>query len=131
MTISPDDMKTRTKAFALAIVKGVAELGRESSAQIMGRQLIRCGTSAGANYRAACRARSRADFIAKLKIVEEEADESAYWMELIAEVDLLPGNRVVSLIDEAYQIVAITVSSINTVRQREIKESCEAAGERF
>lgn len=83
---------------------------------ILGSQLIRSGTSVGANYRAACRAKSPADFIAKLGIVEEEADESLYWMELIVDAKLLPKTRLADLMREAGEIVAITVASINTAR---------------
>lgn len=115
---TPEAMKLRTKTFALEIIRLFSELPRNPSAQVLGRQLLRSGTSVGANYRAVCRARSRADFIAKLKIVEEEADESAYWMELLAEGNFLPQNRVMQLADEANQILAIIVSSINTVRKQ-------------
>lgn len=83
---------------------------------MLGGQLLRCGTSVGANYRAACRAKSTADFIAKLGIVEEEADESIYWIELLVEAGLLKQSRVADLLDEANQILSIVVSSINTAR---------------
>ena len=76
-------MKRRTKHFALAVIKAVEELPPSVITSIMGRQLIRCSTSVGANYRAACRAKSRSDFIAKMAIVEEECDESLYWMEML------------------------------------------------
>jgi len=86
--------------------------------RIIGNQLIRAGTSVGANYRAACRARSKAEFAAKLGIVEEEADESAYWMELIAEGGLLGEDSVRALISEADEIVAIMVASRKSVTKR-------------
>jgi four helix bundle protein len=117
MTVSAEAMKKRTKRFALEIIRLISELPMGQTSQIMGRQLLRCGTSVGANYRAVCRAKSKADFISKMMIVEEEADECAYWLDLLSEVDLLPRDRVISLIEEAYQIVAITVSSINTARK--------------
>lgn len=79
-------------------------------------QLVKSGTSVGANYRASCRAKSNADFIAKMGIVEEEADESAYWIEILIESELVKKNLVEDLLDEANQLVAIFVSSINTAR---------------
>jgi four helix bundle protein len=82
----------------------------------MGGQLIRCGTSVGANYRASCRAKSKADFIAKMGIVEEEADESIYWIELLVDAELIKMNRVGDLLTEGNQILSIVVSSINTAR---------------
>src|SRR3989449_2619107 len=81
--MSPVDLKDRTRAFALAIVCLVEELPRSRTADVIGTQLLRAGTSVGANYRAACRARSRKEFIAKMGIVEEEADESQFWLELL------------------------------------------------
>jgi four helix bundle protein len=84
----------------------------------MGKQLLRSGTSVGANYRASCRARSPAEFVAKMGIVEEEADESAYWMELLIESGLVPERRLKDLLAEANELVAITVASIRTARKR-------------
>ena len=106
-----------TKAFALAIVRLVDELPRNRSALVIGNQLLRSGTSVGANYRAACRARSRREFIAKMGSVEEEADESEYWLELAADCGLLPTTRVLTLKDDARRILAMTVSSIRTARR--------------
>jgi four helix bundle protein len=110
------DMKKRTKAFAMAIIRLIERLPNTVAARVISQQLVRCATSVGANYRAACRAKSQADFIAKMGIVEEEADESIYWMELLVEGGLLPKTEVVELIDEADQITAIVVASINTAR---------------
>ncbi len=110
-------MEGRTRAFALRVIKLVEELPKGNTSDVLGRQLLRCGTSVGANYRAACRARSQAEFVAKMGIVEEEADESMYWMELLIESDLMDRNRIVDLLDEAGQIVAITVSSIKTAKR--------------
>lgn len=110
------DLRLRTKAFALSIVQFVEKLPRTRSAEIMGKQLLRCGTSVGANYRAACRARSQADFISKMGIVEEETDESLYWMELLVESGAV-GKEVVSvLMSEVKELLAITVASIKTAR---------------
>src|SRR4030095_1672594 len=83
------DLKKRTKAFALRIIKLVESLPSGKTADLIGRQLLKCGTSVGANYRASCRAKSQADFIAKMGIVEEEADECIYWMELLVELGLV------------------------------------------
>ncbi len=83
---------------------------------VMGKQLMRCGTSVAANYRASCRAKSNADFIAKMGIVEEEADESVFWMEMLVETNAIKQELLADLIDEANQLVAIVVASINTAR---------------
>lgn len=114
--MSNDDLKTRTKNFALRIVNLVESLPNNQTARVIGNQLLRCGTSVAANYRAACRARSKADFIAKMGIVEEEADESAFWIEMLIDTALVSENRVVDLLDEAEQLTKIFVSSINTAR---------------
>ena len=107
----------RTRAFALAVVRLVEELPQGRTADVIGLQLLRSGTSVGANYRAACRARSRREFIAKMGIVEEEADESQFWLDLVGERGLADTERVSSLRDEARQLVAIIVSSIRTARR--------------
>src|SRR5918912_2566797 len=109
-----DEMKKRTRAFALRIIRLVEALPNTRTADVIGKQLLRCGTSVGANYRASCRAKSQADFVAKMGIVEEEADETIYWIELLLETGLIKESRVVNLLDEANQIVAIVVSSIKT-----------------
>jgi len=111
-----NDLKQRTKSFALRIIGLVDGLPVERAAEVIGRQLLRSGTSVGANYRAACRAKSVADFIAKMGIVEEEADECIYWMELLTEAKILPLSRLQPLMTEADELVAITVSSIKTAR---------------
>lgn len=111
------DLKWRTKMFAIEVVHLVESLPRTVTAATLGKQLLRAGTSVGANYRAACRARSTADFIAKMGIVEEEADESIYWMELLFEAGILPQEKIDPLRDEAGELLAITVSSIRTARK--------------
>ena len=111
-----NDLVDRTRAFALRVVRLVEALPRNRTADVMGEQLLRCGTSVGANYRAACRARSRKEFVAKLGIVEEEADESIYWMELIADAGLIDRQRLTPLLDEADALLAITIASIKTAR---------------
>ena len=107
-------MKARTKRFALRIIKLVSALPNTSGANILGKQLLRSGTSVGANYRSACRAKSTADFICKLAIVEEEADESVYWMELVVESDIVARGLLADLIDEGNQIVSIIVAALKT-----------------
>ncbi len=105
------ELKQRTKKFALRVLRLVAALPRTTEGRAIGGQLVRSGTSVGANYRAACRGRSKAEFISKLGTVEEEADESAYWMELIVEAGLLKAQRVRALLDEATELTAIMVAS--------------------
>src|SRR6266516_3514944 len=98
--MNPDDLKKRTKQFALRILKLVAALPNTVAGRAIGNQLVRAGTAVPANYRAACRGRSKAEFIAKLGTVEEEADESAFWMELIIEGGFLLKNKVDALRQE-------------------------------
>lgn len=106
-----DDLKARTKTFALRILKLIDALPNTRKGRIIGDQLGRAGTAVGANYRASCRARSRAEFIAKIGVVEEEADESAYWLELIIEDGLIAAKKVDALHIEATEITAIMASS--------------------
>ena len=114
--MSNEDLKKRTKNFALRIVKLVESLPDTQTARVIGKQLLRCGTSVAANYRASCRARSKADFISKMGIVEEETDESAFWIEMLIDTNLVKENLVVDLLNEAEQLTKIFVSSINTAR---------------
>ena len=109
--MKPEDLKERTKQFALRVLKLVTALPKTLAGNTIGGQLVRAGTSVGANYRAACRARSKVEFIAKIGIVEEEADESAFWMELIIEGDLMKAELVQSLLDEATELAKIMASS--------------------
>jgi four helix bundle protein len=109
--MNADDLKKRTKQFALRILKLVAALPNTVAGRAIGGQLVRAGTSVGANYRAACRGRSKAEFIAKLGICEEEADESAYWMEVIIEGELLKPKQVESLLNEANELTKIMAQS--------------------
>jgi four helix bundle protein len=111
-----EDLKARTKRFALRIIRVVDALPRTTSGRAIGNQLVRAGTAVGANYRAACRGRSRAEFIAKLGVVIEEADECGYWLELIMEADLLPRWRIEPLHQEANELAAIFVASVQTSR---------------
>ena len=109
--MTPDDLKQRTKQFSLRVLKLVAALPKNLAGKTIGGQLVRAGTSVGANYRAVCRARSKVEFIAKIGIVEEEADESAFWMELIIEGDLMKAELVQALLDEATELAKIMASS--------------------
>ena len=111
------DLKDRTREFALAVVQLVEDMPHARTADVIARQLLRAGTSVGANYRAACRARSRREFVAKLGIVEEETDEAQFWLDIAAERGLADPDRVSALADEARQLVAIIVSSIRTARR--------------
>ena len=114
--MTEDELKHRTKQFALRIMKLVDALPNSRSGRAIGDQLVRSGTSVGANYRAACRGRSKADFTAKLGIVVEEADESAYWLELIIEGKILSKKQVHPLQKEANEIAAIMVASVYTAQ---------------
>jgi four helix bundle protein len=114
----PVDLKVRTKQFALRVIRLFNSLPKANLvANVVGRQLLRSGTSVGANYRAACRARSSRDFCAKMGLVEEEADESAYWMELLVEAGLVREELLGELLAEANELVAIVVASIKTARR--------------
>lgn len=109
--MNAEELKQRTKQFSLRVIKLVGALPNSVEGRAIGNQLVRSGTSVGANYRAVCRARSKPEFIAKLGVVEEEADESAFWMELIIESDLMKRELVESLLKEANEIVAIIAAS--------------------
>lgn len=111
-----EDLRRRTKLFALKVIQFVESLPHSSKADIFGRQLLRSATSVGANYRSACRAKSKADFIAKLSIVEEEADESLYWFELMVESGLIQPVHVEELKEEANELISIIVASIKSAR---------------
>lgn len=110
------DLKQRTKEFALRTIRLTESLPVSRAGEVLGRQLLRSATSVGANYRSASRARSKADFISKMGIVEEEADESAFWLELVAESGLMKVSKVESLLTETNELTAIAVSSIKTAR---------------
>jgi four helix bundle protein len=106
-----NELKQRTKRFALRVMKLVDVLPKNTVGRAIGGQLMRSGTSVGANYRAVCRARSKAEFVAKVGVVEEEADESAFWMELIIEGGLMKPSLVNALLQEANELVAIMAAS--------------------
>jgi four helix bundle protein len=115
--MSDENLKLRTKQFALRIIKLVESLPHDGTSSVLGRQLLRAGTSVGANYRAVCRSKSTADFISKMGTVEEEADESGYWMELLADSGKIKLGKISALLQESSELTAIAVSSINTARK--------------
>jgi len=112
------ELQARTKTFALRIIRMFRRLPKTEEAKIMGRQVLRSGTSVAANYRAVCRARSKAEFAAKLGIVVEEADETVFWLELLVESGIVPEERARGLIDEAKELLAIFVVSRRTARKK-------------
>jgi len=113
-----DNLKERTKQFALRIIRLVESLPKGRTSDVIGRQLLRSGTSVAANYRAACRARSTADFISKMGIVEEEADESIFWMEILVDAKIMEKKLLSDLMNEADELLAIFVASIKTARKK-------------
>jgi len=117
--MTTQELKNRTFDFGVRVIAAVEALPKSETAKILGRQLLRAGTSVGANYRAAARARSQADFISKLGVVEEECDESAYWMEVIVARKLLGRAQLRNLLSEANELLAITVASIKTARRKD------------
>jgi four helix bundle protein len=119
--MTKEELKTRTKQFALLIIKLVELIPNTKAGNTIGNQLIRSGTSVAANYRAACRARSNADFVSKITIVEEECDESLFWLELITEANLLKKEILQDAIKEADELTAIFTASGKTARQKNPK----------
>jgi four helix bundle protein len=109
--MTESEMKQRTKSFALRVIQLANSVSKDLVRRRLGDQLLRSGTSVTANYRSTCRARSKADFINKLGIVEEEADESALWIELLSESGIVPHRKLEKLLDEANQITAMMVAS--------------------
>jgi four helix bundle protein len=114
--VKPNDLRARTKQFALRVIKLVDSLPNGRAADVIGRQILRSATSVGANYRSAQRGRSKAEFCAKLGIVEEECDESSYWLELLTESGIVKQARLKDLMSEANEITAMVVASIRTAR---------------
>ena len=110
--------KDRIKKLAVAIIHQVDKLPRSLASDVIGKQLIRSGTSIGANYRAACRAKSTPDMINKLKIVEEESDETQYWLEILVEAGLVPQPQIADIYRETDELLAMTIASIKTLRNR-------------
>jgi four helix bundle protein len=114
---SPDQLPHRTKKFAVRVIGLCQALPKNSEGQVIAKQLLRAGTSVGANYRATCRSRSRAEFIAKLGVVIKEADETMYWIELVSELKLLKTELVTPLYKEAEELTRICVAARQTSRR--------------
>ena len=123
--MNEQDLKQRTKAFSLRVLKLIDSLPECRSGRILANQLGRSGTSVGANYRAACRSRSSAEMISKFSVVEEEADESCFWMELIADHGLMAADKLAPLLREADELTAIMVASRKTLLAKDRKSKIE------
>lgn len=116
-----EELKARTKQFAIRIIKLFRALPKTDEARIIGKQVLRSGTSVGANYRAVCRARSGAEFIAKIGIVVEEADETVFWLELLVETEIVTAKQLSSLLNEANELLAIFAASQITAKRNSPK----------
>lgn len=119
--MKPRDLKERTQAFALRIIQMTRALPNIPEGWVLGKQVLRSGTSVGANYRSCQRGKSKADFIAKLAVAEEEADETCYWLELIMAAELLPRDRVEPLLKEAREITAVLTAAGRTAKKNDGK----------
>ncbi len=116
MVSKPEELRRRTKAFAVRVVKMYRRLPHTNDGQVLGKQLLRCGTAIAANYRAACRARSRAEWLAKIGIVVEEADETVFWLEMLIDCEIVKPALVTGILDEARALSAIFTASQYTAR---------------
>jgi len=112
------DLRERTKKFALRVIKLYSSLPRRGDAQVLGGQILKSGTSVGAHYREACRAKSNADFVSKIEGALQELDETAYWLELIGQSEILPMKRLESLILETEELMAILVTIVKSVKAK-------------
>ncbi|MDJ0795453.1 MAG: four helix bundle protein [Calothrix sp. MO_167.B12] len=121
--MNEQQFKVRTKQLALRVTRLVEPLPNNRTANVIGNQLLRSATSVGANYRAVCRAKSTADLIAKLSIVEEEADETIYWLKLLVKSRIVSEKQLKNLMQEATEILAMTVASIKTLREKQQSSS--------
>jgi len=117
MSHDPTDLKNRTKIFALRIIKLYQALPKSGEAQVIGKQILRSGTSVGAQYREACRAKSPADFINKMEGSLQELDETGYWLELLTESQIVPAEKLVDLQKETNELTAIFVASVKTTKK--------------
>lgn len=117
MSTGPQDLRDRTKALAVRIVRLYRSLPHTADSQVVGKQLLRCGTSVAANYRAACRGRSRAEWIAKIGLVVEEADETVFWLEMLSDCDIVARQRCEDILKEAHERSAIFTASRHTARR--------------
>ncbi len=116
MSLGPEALRDRTKTFAVRVVNLYRSLPYRTDAQVLGRQLLRCGTSVAANYRAACRARSRAEWVAKIGLVVEEADETVFWIEMLADCDVVSAAKLKDLLQEAHELSALFTASQRTAK---------------
>ena len=116
------DLKDRTKKFAVSIIRFIRTLPKNDEGYILGKQLLRSGTSVGANYRSACKGKSTADFINKITIVEEEADECCYWLELIIEAEIVSKGFVDPILKEANELTAIFTAAGRTAKEYKLKQ---------
>src|SRR5437773_6253334 len=117
MPSQQEELRDRTKAFAIRIVSVYRALSYKTDAQVLGKQLLRCGTSVAANYRAACRARSRAEWVAKIGIVVEEADEAVFWLEMLEDCGIVVKERNIEILKEAHELSALFTASQQTARK--------------
>jgi four helix bundle protein len=117
MPSQQEDLRDRTKKFAVRIVRVYRVLPFKNDAQVLGKQLMRSGTSVAANYRATCRARSKAEWVARIGIVVEEADETVFWLEMLSDCDIVQPKKLVSLLAEAHELSAIFTASQFTARR--------------
>jgi four helix bundle protein len=117
MSLGPDDLRLRTKAFAVRVVRLYKSLPFSADAEVLGKQLLRSATSVAANYRAACRARSRAEWIAKIGVVVEEAYESVFWLEMLSDCGVVETARLSELTREANELTALFTASRQTARK--------------
>jgi len=115
--MGPEQLRDRTKAFAVRIVRLYRSLPHSADSQVVGKQLLRCGTSVAANYRAACRGRSRAEWIAKIGLVVEEADETVFWLEMLSDCGIVASGRCDDILNEARELSAIFTASRHTARR--------------
>ena len=116
--MTPKQLKDRTKRFAIDVIRFCHHLPSTLEGRTIASQIVRCGTSVGANYRASCRARSRAEWIAKLGVVEEEADETLFWLEVAVDAKLVSGTQAQALLKEADELTAIFVSSLKSAKHQ-------------
>ncbi len=116
MLSKQEQLRDRTKAFAVRLVRMYRALPYRGDAQVLGKQLLRCGTAVAANYRAACRARSKAEWIAKIGIVVEEADETVFWLEMLQDCEIVPAKRLTELLAEAHELTALFTASRQTAK---------------
>ena len=118
MPSRPEELRDRTKQFAVRVVKMVRTLPKSDEARVLGKQVLRSGTSVAANHRAVCRARSQADFVSKLAVVTEEVDETVFWLELLIDTGIVAKPRMENLLTEANELTRIFGSSLHTARSK-------------